>query len=117
MNAQSNWKPTLVAIAWVGFDQPRKLGNNETGAVAALPIWINYMRKALNGVNEMFQPVPPGVVSINVNPITGEAASDGTLSEYFYRENVPPVKEPDAPEGDTRSPGGSPSRSWPLMAP
>ena len=113
----AGYQPTLVAIAWVGFDQPRKLGNNETGAVAALPIWINYMSKALNGVNEMFQPVPQGVVSVNVNPITGEAASDGTLSEYFYRENVPPVRKPDAPEGDTGSPGAAPSRSWPLMAP
>jgi len=113
----SGYQPTLVAIAWVGFDQPRKLGNNETGAVAALPIWINYMSKALNGVDEMFQPVPQGVVSVNVNPVTGQAASDGTLSEYFYRENVPPVQKTDTPEGDTRTPGGAPPRSWPLMAP
>lgn len=113
----AGYQPTVVAIAWVGFDQPRKLGNNETGAVAALPIWINYMSKALNGVDEMFQPVPPGVVSVNVNPITGQAASDGTLSEYFYREYVPPVQKPDAPEDDARTPEGGPPRAWPLMAP
>ena len=101
----AGYQPTLVAIAWIGFDQPRKLGNNETGSVAALPIWMNYVDKALKGVDEMFQQVPEGVVSVNVNPDTGQAASDGKLSEYFYRENVPPAQKRDAPEGGTRTPG------------
>ena len=97
----AGYQPSLVAIAWVGFDEPRKLGNHETGAVAALPIWMNYMGKALKGVGEMFQPVPDGVVSVKVNPDTGLPAPDGTLSEYFYRENVPPAQKSDAPEGNT----------------
>ena len=100
----AGYQPTLVAIAWVGFDQPHKLGNNETGAVAALPIWMNYMGKALKGVDEMFQAVPDGVVSVNVNPDTGQVASDGKLSEYFYRENVPPAQKPDAPEAGASAP-------------
>ena len=41
-----------VGIAWIGYDQPKSLGTNETGAVAALPIWIAYMQKALKGVPE-----------------------------------------------------------------
>ena len=41
-----------VGIAWIGFDQPKTLGTNETGSVAALPIWIAYMQKALKGVPE-----------------------------------------------------------------
>ncbi len=69
----AGYQPSLVAIAWVGFDEPRKLGNHETGAVAALPIWMNYMGKALKGVDEMFQPVPDGVVSVKVNPDHGPA--------------------------------------------
>ena len=100
----AGYQPTLVAIAWIGFDQPRKLGNNETGAHAALPIWMSYMGKALKGVDEMFPPVPDGVVSVKVNPATGKASSDGTLSEYFYRENVPAPASPGAPEVDGRSP-------------
>ncbi len=100
----AGYQPTLVAITWIGFDHPRKLGNNETGAVAALPIWMNYMSKALKGVDEMFQQVPDGVVSVNVNPDTGQPASDGRQSEYFYRENVPPAQKRDAPEGGTRTP-------------
>jgi penicillin-binding protein 1A len=41
------YQPTLVGVAWIGFDQPKKLGNGETGGSAALPIWIGYMDKAL----------------------------------------------------------------------
>ena len=44
------YQSDLVAIAWIGFDTPRSLGNNETGGHAALPIWINYMGKSLKGV-------------------------------------------------------------------
>jgi len=100
----AGYQPTLTAIAWIGFDQPRKLGNHETGSAAALPIWMSYMSKALKGVDEAFQRVPEGVVSVNVNPDTGQAASDGKVSEYFYREYLPPVQKFDAPEGGTRAP-------------
>jgi penicillin-binding protein 1A len=100
----AGYQPTLTAIAWIGFDQPRKLGNSETGSAAALPIWMNYMSKALKGVDEMFQQVPEGVVSVNVNPDTGEAASDSRTSEYFYREYLPPVHKSDLPEGGAQSP-------------
>ncbi|MCJ7839285.1 MAG: hypothetical protein MUP61_08765, partial [Burkholderiales bacterium] len=100
----AGYQPTLTAIAWIGFDQPRKLGNTETGSAAALPIWMNYMSKALKGADEMFQQVPEGVVSVNVNPDTGEAAGDSRTSEYFYREYLPPVQKPDPPEGGAQSP-------------
>ena len=94
----AGYQPSLVAIAWIGYDQPRTLGNNVTGAGAALPIWMNYMGKALKGVDEMFQPMPEGVVSVKVDPATGKVSSDGTLSEFFYRENVPPAASPGAPD-------------------
>jgi len=100
----AGYQPTLVAIAWIGFDQPRKLGNSETGSAAALPIWMNYASKALRGVAEMFQNLPEGIASVNVNPDTGQAASDSKMTEYFYRENVPIAPKLDVPEGGTRSP-------------
>jgi penicillin-binding protein 1A len=99
----AGYQPTLTAIAWIGFDQPRKLGNSETGSAAALPIWMNYMSKALKGVDETFQQVPDGVVSAPLNPDTGQTAGSGT-SDYFYRENVPPVQKKDAPESGARDP-------------
>lgn len=88
----SGYQPTLLAIAWVGFDQPKKLGPGETGSVTALPIWINYMSKALKGVPELAQRTPEGVVSVRVNE-NGMQAPDGR-PEFFFRENVPPEQSP-----------------------
>ena len=60
----AGYSPRIAAVAWVGFDQPRKLGDRETGGGLALPIWIGYMGKALR--NEPDKPIepPPGVVQI-----------------------------------------------------
>jgi penicillin-binding protein 1A len=57
----AGFQPTLVAIAWMGFDQPKTLGRNETGGSAALPIWIDYMSVALKNVPEEAFTPPPGV--------------------------------------------------------
>jgi penicillin-binding protein 1A len=95
----NGYQPTLVAISWIGFDQPKKLGPSETGSVTALPIWMNYMAQALKGVPEMFQRVPEGVASVKVNE-NGMQAPDGR-PEYFYRENIPPVQPPVDPGAHT----------------
>jgi penicillin-binding protein 1A len=44
------YQMTVAGCAWIGFDQPRKLGDKETGGAAALPIWIGYMSRALKDV-------------------------------------------------------------------
>src|SRR5207253_9123261 len=49
----AGYQPSLVAISWIGFDQPKTLGRNQTGGVVALPIWVSYMEKALKDVPEM----------------------------------------------------------------
>ncbi len=54
-----------VAISWIGFDQPRSLGNRETGSGLALPVWIDYMTHALKGVPEYTNPMPEGVTTID----------------------------------------------------
>jgi penicillin-binding protein 1A len=54
----------LVAVSWLGFDQPRPLGERETGGGLALPIWISYMAKALSGVPEAVREMPPGIVQL-----------------------------------------------------
>lgn len=76
------YQPSLVAIAWIGFDQPKKLGNGETGSFAALPMWISFMGRALKNQPEIFMPLPAGLVAIG--PGEGGAAAE----EYVYRENV-----------------------------
>src|SRR6266853_1320948 len=88
----SGYQPTLVGIAWVGFDQPKKLGPGETGSVTALPIWMSYMGKALKGTPEMVQRNPEGVVVVKVNE-NGLQSPDGR-PEFFFRENVPPEQGP-----------------------
>jgi penicillin-binding protein 1A len=65
----------LVGIAWIGFDQPKSLGDRETGGGLALPIWLGYMSKALKGVPEKERVMPPGVVNVN--------------GEVYYVENQP----------------------------
>jgi penicillin-binding protein 1A len=84
----------LVGVAWIGFDQPKTLGANETGANAALPIWISYMAKALKGTKEASLPMPEGS-SRGVNPETGLREEGGTITEYFLSE-YPPRRRDDS---------------------
>ena len=60
----AGYQHTLTAIAWIGYDNPRSLGDKETGGGLALPVWIDYMAIALKGVPEYKMPVPDGVVTI-----------------------------------------------------
>jgi penicillin-binding protein 1A len=83
----AGYHPSLVGIAWVGFDQPRTLGKNQTGGTVALPIWIGYMEKTLKELPEARREPPPGVISVTLGPLSGEAKPG---SEFFYRESVPP---------------------------
>ena len=81
----------LVGITWVGYDQPKSLGERETGGGVALPIWVNYMRTALKGVPETPLKPPPGVVSATVG---GDSEGTGlrnsnTVSDWFYAEFPP----------------------------
>lgn len=88
----AGFDPKQVAVVWIGFDQPRTLGNQETGGHAALPMWISYMGKALQGVPDEPYPIPDGVVQAKINPLTGLRASEGEsgLFEHFYQEYLPP---------------------------
>lgn len=58
----AGYQPQLVGVAWLGFDQPKNMGGHETGSGLALPVWINYMQKALAGIPVEERPVPSGVV-------------------------------------------------------
>ncbi|MBI2960631.1 MAG: penicillin-binding protein 1A [Betaproteobacteria bacterium] len=84
----AGYHPMLAGVAWVGFDQPRRLGGGETGSAAALPIWINYMARVLPGVPEIFMTLPEGIVRATVGD-SGLQSPEGR-AEFFYRENLPP---------------------------
>ncbi|WP_228703697.1 penicillin-binding protein 1A [Kangiella sediminilitoris] len=89
----SGFNDRLVASAWMGFsDHRRSLGRYEYGGKAALPIWAEFMEKALNGVPEQEIIQPPGVVSAKIDPETGKLAALGqqnAIFEYFRDDNVP----------------------------
>jgi len=96
----------LVAVAWIGFDNPHTLGHNETGAQAALPMWISYMGKVMKGVEETPRTVPEGVVQARISPESGLRDPDGRIAEYFYQEFLPAEREGEtAPVG---APAGAP---------
>jgi penicillin-binding protein 1A len=61
----AGYQPRIAAVSWVGFDQPRKLGDRETGGGLALPIWVSYMGVALKGVPDVRPTVPSGVVQVD----------------------------------------------------
>ena len=86
----AGYQPTLVAIAWVGFDQPKTLGRNQTGGVVALPIWVSYMEKALKDVPEMPREMPPGIVVLPTGPYPTAGGESRMVPEFFYQEAVPP---------------------------
>ena len=61
----AGFQPELVSIVWIGYDQPRKLGDRETGGGLSLPVWIEFMQQALKNVAVNEVPVPEGVIQAN----------------------------------------------------
>jgi penicillin-binding protein 1A len=102
----AGFQRNLTCVVWIGFDLPRSLGPNETGAVAALPIWISYMGVVLKGLPEDSPAVPEGVIAARINPETGlrDPGAKNTIIEYFYHENLPPEEE--SPSGGPEAPSG-----------
>lgn len=103
----AGYTPRHVAVAWVGFDVPKKIGKSETGGKAALPIWLTAMKAA-----EADQPglpfVPPASVQVRtIDRLTGllapaDAKPEDVLEEYFVAGSEPiETAEPAAmPTGD-----------------
>ncbi len=81
-----------VTHAWVGFDTPQAMGKGATGGGAALPIWIEYMRVALEDIPKNTRQIPPGVVSAKIDVKTGKLASSNNRNnrlEYFIAGSLP----------------------------
>lgn len=93
------YQQNVVGVAWIGFDQPKRLGSGETGGTAALPIWINYMQTALREMPEAVMAAPEGLTSVEVV----NARKGGPAKEFFYTENVP-VEIPPEPADDGSKP-------------
>ena len=114
------YTPSLLAEVWVGFDDKTSLGKNETGARAALPIWISFMDQALRNTPIETPKPPKGITFIKVNIETGlptNGDSPETIMEAFIDSSIPGEKEdrekersstplPERSPGDSRAPSG-----------
>jgi len=90
------YTPQITAGVWVGFDDMRPLGHGETGARAASPIWVSFMRETLSspqeeGIEIEGFPIPDEIVTVEIDPYTGLLATDKTekMTEFFKESMVP----------------------------
>lgn len=109
----SGYNPNIVATVWVGFDKNTPLGRGEFGATAALPIWMDFMRTALEGLPDQIPRQPEGIVTVRINPETGKPAQPGeagAIFEIFSTEASANSSEPtgisDAPQEEETLPEG-----------
>jgi len=82
--------PDLLAAVWVGFDNNQPIGLS--GAQAALPIWMAFMKRALAGRPDKSFDVPGGVTAVDIDPDTGQLATPNcvhTLREVFLTGTEP----------------------------
>jgi len=106
----SGYNNDVVTTVWVGFDNPQPLGSSETGARAALPMWIDYMREALRGRPEAAMKQPEGMVSARIDAATGQfttADNPNAIFEMFRIEDVPQYGAPAADTGTSGNSGAS----------
>jgi penicillin-binding protein 1A len=88
----SGYHPDLITSVWMGFDNNTELGPREYGGTTALPIWMEFMAEALKNLPEKYPPQPRGVVSVLIDPETGERARPGqpdAIFELFPEHQVP----------------------------
>jgi penicillin-binding protein 1A len=97
----AGFHPSLVAVVWMGYDNPRPLGDRETGGSLSLPVWIGFMEAALKGVPEVVPTAPEGVVNIGGEWFYEEYARGGGVGSLGMPQQVP---------GDTVVPLAGPAR-------
>ncbi len=97
----AGWHPSLVAVVWMGYDNPRKLGDRETGGGLALPIWVEYMQQVLKGVPVLEAKPPEGLLNIAGDWIYEEFAHGGGVGSVGI-ETPNAVPAPTAPTEEER---------------
>ncbi len=97
------YTPQVATGVWVGFDQEKSLGKGEVGGRAALPIWLDYMKVAHDGLPQMTFPVPDGIVFANIDSETGEIASNSSkgIFRQAFLEGTEPSQQKNSKEEET----------------
>jgi penicillin-binding protein 1A len=99
--------PNVVTGVWVGFDNQKPIGKNETGARAALPIWLSFMKEAVKNYPDSDFIIPAGVTFASIDAQSGKLApanSSRAIKEAFI-EGTEPKQAADPSSGDTGTPG------------
>jgi penicillin-binding protein 1A len=101
----SGYSPHLTVTTWVGFDNNAKIGRNEYGGSAALPIWIDFARQALEGTPNIERPQPDGIVMVKIDAKTGKrvAPNQQGIFEFFRSENVPDLSDTNTLPGEAEN--------------
>ena len=92
----SGYNSEIVTSVWVGFDNHDPLGRYEVGGKAAMPIWIDYMRVALQNVPDQTPEIPVGITQARIDPVTGLIArieNRDAIVEIFEMGSLPPMEE------------------------
>ncbi|SEL74801.1 penicillin-binding protein 1A [Roseateles sp. YR242] len=96
----AGFQPDLVSVVWIGYDQPRKLGDRETGGGLALPVWIEFMQYALrNTPVAEIQPPPTGVTNVNGEWYYDEFAGNQGVRALTGDDHVPDSGTEDEKKG------------------
>lgn len=98
------FSPDLVGGVWIGFDTPRPLGDRQSAAAVALPIWIRFMGQVLPLFPNRNFPVPPGITFARVDPGTGKTLPPSFSGGMLLPFRVGTVPEPSIPGSDTEPP-------------
>jgi penicillin-binding protein 1A len=96
----SGFNGDIVTSVWSGFDNSSPLGRGEWGGSVSLPPWIEYMRYALKDSPSSFVTKPSSLVTVRIDPKTGERALPGqadAIFEIFRKDHVPPERELNLP--------------------
>lgn len=88
----AGYQREVVAVVWIGYDQPRKLGSRETGGGLSLPVWIEYMGYALRNVPVAEYAAPEGVVNLNGEWYYDEFSGNGGVRS-LGNDNTPVPQE------------------------
>ena len=105
----SGYGGNVVAVAWMGYDDPRSLGGREFGATLALPIWIDYMKVALAKRPQNERAQPEGLVRENDDWVYAEYAETPVLGGIDLDQQ--PAADPNAPPADPNAPPGQPAQA------
>jgi len=87
------YTPEFITGVWVGFDDERSLGENETGSRAASPIWVTFMSKVLKDKPVQDFPIPEGVEFAKIDPRTGQTGVGRETILECFKEGTGPVQE------------------------